>query len=128
MADQFIGVPPDDTGKKVATFEKTESGVPVQVQKVSQAGRQPDDDVQPMTTAPIGTEWAAPVRNIPSGTQAVSAAALPLPAGAGSETGQERQTELLEAILRELKALRLGFARDVRDMPDDEEVDGIRTQ
>ncbi len=85
MADQTIGVPPDDTGKKVATYEKTEGGQTVQVQKVAIAGRQADDDVQPLSSAPAGTEFALPVRNIPSGTQATSAAALEGGIGASAD-------------------------------------------
>jgi hypothetical protein len=38
------------------------------------------------TGAPAGTERGLIVRNIPSGTQAISAAALPLPTGAATET------------------------------------------
>jgi hypothetical protein len=41
--------------------------------------------VEPLNANPAGTEYALPVRNIPSGTQPVSAAALPLPAGAAAD-------------------------------------------
>jgi hypothetical protein len=40
------------------------------------------------TSAPAGTEQALIVRNVPSGTQAVSAAALPLPSGAATSANQ----------------------------------------
>lgn len=40
------------------------------------------------TSAPIGTEQALIVRNIPSGTQAISAASLPLPTGASTSALQ----------------------------------------
>lgn len=121
-----IQVPPDSTGKIVDT--STVGGKERQI--VQQGGSLAAGQVvEPITTAPVGTEYAAPVRNIPSGTQAVSAVALPLPAGAALEAGNlaaiaaalnepiTRQNEILLAILRELKTLRLGFSRDLPDMP-----------
>lgn len=41
--------------------------------------------VDAKTSTPAGTEMGLIVRNIPSGTQAVSVASLPLPAGSGTE-------------------------------------------
>ena len=133
MANQVVQVPPDSTGKNVATYEKTEGGKTVQVQKVLLAGHGPDDDVLPITSAPTGSEYAPPVRNIPSGTQPVSIATLPLPAGAALEAGgnlesvaealnepARKMTDLLVQILAELRALRLGFARECADMRGDD--------
>jgi hypothetical protein len=41
-----------------------------------------------LNTSPAGTEYGLVVRPIPSGTQAISAAALPLPAGAATSANQ----------------------------------------
>lgn len=62
MADQFIQVPTDGAGKKVATFEKTEATQVVQIQKVLLAGQTPDDDVLPANAAPGASVYAMPVR------------------------------------------------------------------
>jgi hypothetical protein len=136
-----IQVPPDSTGKIIDT--STVSGKERQIVQIggSQAAGQA---VEPINTAPAGSEYASPVRNIPSGTQPVSAAALPLPAGAATDATVaaitaavaaalnepiSRQNEILLGILRELKTLRLGFSRDVRDMPgdNDNEIDVTTT-
>ena len=39
-----------------------------------------------LNSSPVGTEYGLIVRNIPSGTQAISAASLPLPTGAATES------------------------------------------
>ncbi len=42
--------------------------------------------VEPLNVAPVGSEWAIPVRNINNGTQVVAIADLPLPDGAATES------------------------------------------
>lgn len=122
-----IQVPPDSTGKLVDT--STVAGKERQIVQCEGVGAG-------------GT--AVPV----------SAAALPLPAGAATEGTQAtraseataaslakesggnlaaiaaalnepitRQNEILLAILRELRTLRLGFSRDLPDMPGEAESD-----
>jgi hypothetical protein len=53
---------------------------------------------QVLAGAPAGTERGIVTRNVPSGTQAVSAAALPLPAGAASLAEQQTQTTRLNLL------------------------------
>jgi len=62
MANSLIQVPPDNTGKKVATFQKTEATQVVEVQKVLLAGQTPDDDIVPKNAAPGASDYALPVR------------------------------------------------------------------
>ena len=50
-------------------------------------------------TAPAGTEQALVVRPIPSGTQAISAAALPLPAGAATDSNIGGKLDTLQGSL-----------------------------
>lgn len=57
------------------------------------------------TTTPAGTEQALVVRNIPSGTQAVSAASLPLPTGASTSALQTTGNSSLSSIDTKLPAL-----------------------
>jgi len=74
--DSIIQVPPDDAGRKVATYQKTEGGNAVELQKVILAGHTPDDDISPL-----------------SGTLPVSATSLPLPTGAAQEAGNLAATK-----------------------------------
>jgi hypothetical protein len=105
MANSYVIVPPDSTGKKVAAFEKTESAQVVQVQKVMLAGQTPDDDVLPITSAPAGTERAIPVRNIPSGTQAVSHAAASQADGHSATLGATADLDTANTVIGRLKKL-----------------------
>jgi hypothetical protein len=58
-----------------------------------------------MTGAPSGGEDALVVRNIPSGTQVVSAVALPLPTGAATDTLQTSGNTTLTTINGKIPAL-----------------------
>lgn len=69
MADGLVQVPPDSTGKKVDTTELTVGANTVERQRVHLAGSAAAALVDPLNSAPAGTEYALPVRNIPSGTQ-----------------------------------------------------------
>lgn len=57
------------------------------------------------TTTPAGTEQALIVRNIPSGTQAISAASFPLPTGASTSALQTTGNTSLSSIDTKLPAL-----------------------
>jgi hypothetical protein len=105
VANSYVVVPPDSTGKKVATFEKTEATQVVQVQKVMLAGQTPDDDVLPITSAPAGTERAIPVRNIPSGTQPVSHAAASQADGHSATLGSTADADTASTVIGRLKKL-----------------------
>jgi hypothetical protein len=73
MADAFVRVPPDSTGKKIDTTELTVGGDVVERQRIVIG-----DNTHTSTFAtvlgsdPTGTEVALVVRNIPSGTQNIS--------------------------------------------------------
>ena len=56
-----------------------------------------DDRTKVIDVAPVGNEFAVVVRNIPSGTQPISAVSLPLPAGASTEA--TLATRLADATL-----------------------------
>lgn len=113
MAESFIRLPPDNTGKAVRTLDATIGGVLVQHQAyvlVDSSG----SILGTGSAAPAGTENALIVRNIPSGTQTVtgavtvsnfpatqpiSAIALPLPTGAALDatlTGGTQKTKLVD--------------------------------
>ena len=125
MADGFIGLDPDGTGKDVDMSELTVNGKLVERERMVLS-----DDSDPLAltkitnSAPVGTEYGPVTRNIPSGVQAVSGAffqatqpvsgaffqatqpvsavALPLPAGASTEATQllvKAKTDNLDAAL-----------------------------
>lgn len=87
MGDSYVQANPDSTGKKIDTTELDVGLNTVERQRIVLAGAAAAALVEPISTDPAGAEFALPVRNIPSGTQAVSAAALPLPANAAQEDG-----------------------------------------
>lgn len=83
-----------------------------------------------INSAPAGTEYGVITRNIPSGTQPISAAALPLPSGASTESTQS--TRLAEATFTgrvgEVQATPtantiLGRTKSIED-----KLDGIQTE
>lgn len=78
--DNFVQVPPQSTGQKIATYEKTEGGNTVEVQKVTIAGHSPDDEI-----SPVGGRLPVDGSGV---TQPVSAASLPLPSGAATSAKQ----------------------------------------
>jgi len=67
------------------------------------------------TSTPSGTEQALIVRNIPSGTQAVSAVALPLPTGASTSALQTSGNASLTSL--DAKAPALGQALSAASVP-----------
>ncbi len=85
MADDVVQLDPDGTGKKVDNESLTVGANTVYRQRTQIAGVAAAEIARVQATAPAGTEQGLVVRPIPSGTQPVSAAALPLPAGAATE-------------------------------------------
>lgn len=89
MADAFIGIDEPTTIDKKADTEELTVGVnQVHRERVQIAGSAAVEIAIPRNSDPVGTEYALPVRNIPSGTQPVSAASLPLPTGAATSALQ----------------------------------------
>jgi hypothetical protein len=76
MSDGFVKVQPDSTGKIIDTTELTVGANTVERQRINIAGLTAAAILDLLTSAPVGTEYAVPVRNIPSGTQAISHANL----------------------------------------------------
>ena len=69
MSDQFVQVQADSTGKKIDTTETMVGLNLVERQRVHIAGTAAGALIEPISSAPVGTEVALPVRNIPSGIQ-----------------------------------------------------------
>jgi hypothetical protein len=74
MADGYVKVQPDSTGKIIDTTELTVGAQTVERQRINIAGLSAAALLDLLNTAPAGTEYAVPVRNIPSGTQTVTLA------------------------------------------------------
>jgi hypothetical protein len=89
MSDQYVQVSPDSSGKKIDVSELTVSNNTVERQRVVIGGNASNVALVEVTNAdPGSSDYALPVRNIPSGTQGVSAASLPLPSGASTAAKQ----------------------------------------
>lgn len=85
MADHPTELNSGSGGDKVDTEQLTVSGQTVIRQRVQGAGAAESEIVAVTDSDPVGTEYGWVTRNIPSGTQAVSAASLPLPTGAATQ-------------------------------------------
>lgn len=91
MTDPFYRLPSDttNTGKRVDNDQVNDGTNDLLRQNIVTAD--PTDVLgkqKVLNTNPAGTEYGAVVRNIPSGTQPVSAASLPLPSGAATAAKQ----------------------------------------
>lgn len=87
MADQYVQVAPDSTGKKIDNSELVVGANTVERQRIVVSGAAATELADVKNAAPT-TEFGLVTRNIPSGTQAVSAASLPLPTGAATSALQ----------------------------------------
>lgn len=85
MADAYVQVAPNSTGSKVDTTQLTVGANTVDRQRFVVSGGIAAELADVKNAAPT-TEYGLVVRNIPSGTQAVSAASLPLPTDAATQT------------------------------------------
>lgn len=63
---------PDNTQKRIDNLLVTRAAIEYFRQVVVLAGGTDGDEIAPLNANPSGSEYALPVRNIPSGTQAVS--------------------------------------------------------
>lgn len=88
MADAFIQLASDGSGKKVDNESLTVAGQTVYRQRTQVSGAG-DVQIAAVVNAAPTTEYGLVTRNIPSGTQPVSAAALPLPTGASTAALQQ---------------------------------------
>jgi len=98
MAKDFVQVAPDGAGARIDTRSFDRAGTEIEQQIIGVGDGTDSDPAKIATAAPGGADPGLVVRNIPSGTQPVSAAALPLPAGAATEV-------TLAALLVDLAAL-----------------------
>jgi hypothetical protein len=83
--NNYIQASPDSTGKRLQTFNNTIGGSDVHSQAITLVNSS-GAELAFLSSAPVGSELAIVVRNLPSGTQAVSIGSLPLPSGAATET------------------------------------------
>ncbi len=97
MADSYIQVQPDSTGKKLDTELLTVGANAVHRERMQVAGASALEIASVVATAPT-TEYGLVVRNIPSGTQPVSAVSLPLPSGASTSALQTTGNTSLSSI------------------------------
>lgn len=88
ISHDYVQGPPDSTGKKIDNV-LVDTDKERQVAAIGGPDSADKDSIASVVAAtPAGTEFGLVTRNIPSGTQPVSATALPLPTGASTSALQ----------------------------------------
>jgi hypothetical protein len=88
MADDNVRVATDGSGKRIDNESFTRAADTIYRQRVALGGSEDVEQVKVINSDPGASEYGVVVRNLPSGTQPVSAASLPLPAGAATSAAQ----------------------------------------